>query len=102
MLHYSNGTPKVLYLVSNVQLVKCFLLLNEWLIQCYLSLLWQEFTMYFTTKAKPINNVDSKYHNYIETESNITCLNGSMVFNSLGADTHTLTCTHQLPKQKHF
>ena len=62
-MFHSTGIPtfvnETLHLVINVQLVKCLILLNEQLIQHYLS---QEFTMYFVTKAMPIDNIDGVYH----------------------------------------
>ena len=52
---------EALQLVSNVQLVKRHLLRNEWQIQHYLVLCWQEFMTHFITKTTPISNVNSKY-----------------------------------------
>ena len=51
---------EVLCLVGDVQLLNCHLLLNEWLILRYLSLLWLEFMTRFITKVTPINNIDSR------------------------------------------
>ena len=58
------ATPTIvlqaLYLVTNVQLLKCYLQQSEWLIQGYLSLLWKTFMMHFVTKAKLTHSIDHK------------------------------------------
>ena len=62
----STFITKALCLVGDVQLLNCHLLLNEWLILRYLSLLWLEFTTRFVTKATPINLT---FINYLMPES---------------------------------
>ena len=65
----------------SVQLVKSLLLLNEWL-----SLLWQEFMMYFVTKAKPINSTDGICHikKLKSSRTRLTSYSGFISFNNLG------------------
>ena len=53
---------KALRLVSNEGRVKCLLLLYKWIIQRYLSLLWLQLAMHFTTRAMLINDIDGKSH----------------------------------------
>ena len=101
MLRDPHGTPtfitEALYLVDDVQLLNCHLLLNKRLILRYLSLLWLEFTTRFITKAMPINNIDSRCC-IKKPENSIAYITGYSGFISRelfllawGVDTHTHT-----------
>ena len=100
---------EALRLVSDVQLVKRLLLLNEWLIQHY-RLIWQEFTTCFVTKATPINSIDGVRHTK-KLKSSRTYLTDYLGFISCkqflltwGAYTctHTHKHTYQCPHESDF
>ena len=112
MLHHPYDLPtlktKALCLVTNEGRLKRLLLLYEWLIQPYLSLLWLLLATHFVTRVTPIDDIDVKSHktelkssrNYSTYQSFKVKITPLVIY-SLGSG-HTHTHTHALPERSDF
>ena len=106
MLHHPYDLPtlktKALCLVTNEGRLKRLLLLYEWLIQPYLSLLWLLLATHFVTRVTPIDDIDVKSHktelkssrNYSTYQSFKVKITPLVIYSLGSGHTHTHTHTH--------